>query len=216
MSVNSDYPTGARERIVGAAYDLFSHRAIRDVGVDEIIQRAGVATATFYRHFPSKDDVVIAFLKRREQLFTFGTVSAEARRRGATPRERLLAIFDIYDEWFRRDDYEACSFLHVLFEMGSNHPLGVASIDSLRTLRHVVRSLAAEAELVDLDDFDWSWHILMKGSIVAAAEGDTSAARRARRMGERLIELHSRPGLVDGAQAHDRPVHPLQVEELAS
>lgn len=182
---------GARERIVRTAYELFSHRAIRDVGVDELIQNAGVATSTFYRHFPSKDDVVIAFLERREQIWTFGTVEAEARRRGTTARECLLAIFDIYDEWFRRDDYEACSFMHVLFEMGSEHPLGRASIDNLGRIRQVVRMFAQEAGLRDLEEFDWSWHILMKGAIVAAEEGDRDAALRAKKMARWLIEQHS-------------------------
>ncbi|WP_167046728.1 TetR/AcrR family transcriptional regulator [Salinibacterium sp. ZJ454] len=183
--------TTARERIIRSAYELFSHRSIRDVGVDELIQSAGVATSTFYRHFPSKDDVVIAFLERRETIWTYGTIEAEARRRGTTAREQLLAIFDIYDEWFRRDDYEACSFMHVLFEMGSEHPLGRASIDNLGRIRQVVRMFATEAGLHRVDDFDWSWHILMKGAIVAAEEGDKDAALRAKRMGAWLIDQHS-------------------------
>ncbi|WP_334173774.1 helix-turn-helix domain-containing protein, partial [Sinomonas sp.] len=53
-------PAGARERILGAAYWLFARRGIRDVGVDELIAASGVARATFYRHFRSKDDLVLA------------------------------------------------------------------------------------------------------------------------------------------------------------
>jgi AcrR family transcriptional regulator len=60
----------ARERIVDTAYELFSRRGVRAVGVDEVIKRAGVAKATLNRHFPSKDDLVVAFLERREQLWT--------------------------------------------------------------------------------------------------------------------------------------------------
>src|SRR5215204_4223482 len=101
----------ARERILDAAYELFSRRAIRDVGIDEVIERAGVAKATLYRHYPSKDDLVVAFLQRREQLWTLDWVEAEAKRRGSTPEEQLLAIFDAFDDWFRRDDFEACAFV---------------------------------------------------------------------------------------------------------
>src|SRR5215208_1231708 len=86
-----------RERILETAYELFSRRGVRDVGVDEVIERANVAKATLYRHFPSKDDLVLAFLERREELWTKGWVEAEARRRGSTPEERLLAIFDLFD-----------------------------------------------------------------------------------------------------------------------
>lgn len=179
--------SSARERIVASAYELFAKRGIRDVGVDELIRHSGVAISTFYRHFPSKDELVLAFLARREQLWTLGLVESEARRRGQTPTGRLLAIFDVFDEWFQRDDYEACSFINVLLEMGSEHPLGRSSIEYLGRIRDIVRRLGEEAGLHDLDDFVWSWHILMKGSIISAAEGDLTAARRAKKMGVLVI-----------------------------
>src|SRR4026208_1325504 len=94
-----------RERILETAYELFSRRGVRDVGVDEVIQQAGVAKATLYRHFPSKDDLGIAFLVLREQRWSKELIEAEAKRRGATPEEQLLAYFDVFDDWFHRDDY---------------------------------------------------------------------------------------------------------------
>ena len=109
-------PPLARERILESAYHLISRRGVRAVGIDEVIGRATVAKATLYRHFPSKDDLVLAFLRQRERVWTHGWVEAEARRRGATPEERLLAIFDLFDEWFHRDDFEGCSFINVLLE----------------------------------------------------------------------------------------------------
>src|SRR5688572_14049702 len=93
----------ARERILATAYELFSRRGVRDVGVDEVIASAGVAKATLYRHFRSKDELVLAFLGRREQRWTHEWLETEARRRGATPEEQLLAIFDVFHEWFQRD-----------------------------------------------------------------------------------------------------------------
>jgi AcrR family transcriptional regulator len=180
----------ARERVVSAAYELFSRRGIRDVGIDEVVERARVAKATLYRHFPSKDELVLAFLERREQRWTLGWVQDEACRRGATPEDRLLAIFDLFDEWFHRDDFEACSFINVLLEMGAHHPAGEASARHLENIRSIVRRLAEEADLGDPESFARSWHILMKGSIVAAAEGDVDAARRARSMAVLLIEQY--------------------------
>lgn len=180
----------ARERILDTAYELFSRRAIRDVGVDEVIERAGVAKATLYRHFPSKDDLVIAFLERREERWTVAWVEAEARRRGSTPEEQLLAIFELFDEWFHRDDFEACSFINVLLEMRPEHPVGQASVRHLASIRSVVGRLAEEAALRDPESFAHSWHILMKGSIVSAAEGDAEAGQRAQSMARLLIEQH--------------------------
>jgi AcrR family transcriptional regulator len=179
-----------RERILDTAYQLFSRRGVRDVGIDEVIERAGVAKATLYRHFPSKNDLVLAFLERREQRWTLGLVEAEARRRGATPEERLLAIFDIFDDWFHRDDFDTCSFINVLVEMRSEHPLGRASIQYLHNIRSLVRALAEEAGLHQPEAFARSWHILMKGSIIAAAEGDLDAAQRAKAMARTLIDQH--------------------------
>jgi len=126
----------ARERILGTAYELFSHRGVHDVGIDELVERAGVAKATLYKHFPSKDELVLAFLEQREQIWTYGWVEREARRRGGTPEEQLLAIFDLFDEWFHRDDFEGCSFVNVLLEFGDlDHPVGRASADYLENIR---------------------------------------------------------------------------------
>jgi AcrR family transcriptional regulator len=183
-------PGPARERILSTAYELFARRGIRDVGVDEIIERAGVAKATLYRHFPSKDALVLAFLERREQLWTRDFVEAGARGRGQTPEARLLAIFDVFDEWFRNSEFEACSFINTLLELGPRHAVGKASIDYLENIRGVVRSLAEETGLRDVESFARSWHILMKGSIISATEGDLDAAKRAQKMAKLLIDQH--------------------------
>jgi AcrR family transcriptional regulator len=180
----------ADERILETAYELFSRRGIRDVGINEVIERSGVAKATLYRHYPSKDELVVAFLRRREQRWTLDWVEAEAKRRGSTPEEQLLAIFDAFDEWFRRDDFEACAFINVLLEVGPEHPAGQAAIQHLENIRSVVRRLAEEAGLRDTDSFARSWHILMKGSIVSAAEGDREAAKRVKTIARLLIDQY--------------------------
>jgi len=184
-------PVSARDRILASAYELFSHKGVRAVGVDEVISRADVAKATLYRHFASKDELVLAFLQERERLWTKDWVEAEARRRGNTAEEQLLAIFDLFDDWFRRDDFEGCSFINVLLETKDRTtPIGGASAAHLANIRSIIRKLASEARLRDADGFAHSWHILMKGSIVAAGEGDRDAARRAQAMGRLLIANH--------------------------
>lgn len=181
----------ARERILRAAYELFTRRGIRAVGTDEVIERAGVAKATLYRHFSTKDDLVLAVLQRREQLWTQGLVEAQSRLRGHTPEEQLLAIFDVYHDWFQdQEGFEGCAFVNILLEMGAAHPAGRASIAHLDNLREIVRQRAHAAGLTDVDHFVRCWHILMKGSIIAAAEGDTEAAHRAKAMARTLIEQH--------------------------
>jgi AcrR family transcriptional regulator len=176
-----------RRRILDSAYELFSERGVRAVGIDEVIEKADVAKATLYRHFRSKDELVLAFLQRREQRWTYEWLAADATRRGSTPQEQLLAIFDVFDEWFRRDDFEGCSFINTLLEMGAGHPLGTASASHLENIRSFLRSLAARAGIADPEAFARTWHILMKGSIVAAMEGDPEAAQRAKSLARLLL-----------------------------
>jgi AcrR family transcriptional regulator len=180
----------ARERVLRTAYELFATRGVRDVGVEELISKAGVAKATFYRHFPSKDDLVLQFLADREHRWTLGFVVAGARERGDTAEGRLLAIFDVFDDWFGDPGFDACSFINVLLEMGPEHRLGRASIDYLQNIRNLVQELAVEADLRDPESFARSWHILMKGSIISAVEGDRQAAVRAKEMARHLIAEH--------------------------
>jgi hypothetical protein len=90
-----------------------------------------------------------------------------------------------------REDFEGCSFVNVLLEIGDlENPVGKASARHLENIRTVVRTLAEEAELREPVEFARSWHILMKGSIVQAGEGDLDAAKRAQRMARLLIEQY--------------------------
>jgi AcrR family transcriptional regulator len=180
-----------RERVSRAAYELFSREGVRAVGVDAVIARAGTAKMTLYRNFPSKDDLIIEFLRRREQLWTRDWLEAESTRRGQTPREQLLAIFDVFSEWFTRPDFEGCSFLTTMIEITDReNPVHQAAVGHLANIRGYIGKLAAEAGVGDTDSFARQWHILMKGAIMAAHEGDTKAAARARELGELLLKQH--------------------------
>jgi AcrR family transcriptional regulator len=179
----------ARERILDTAYELFSRHGIRAVGVDRIIETSGVAKMSLYRHFPSKDDLVLAFLQEREERWTNAWLRAEVEQRAAAPDERLLAIFDVFGEWFGRDDFEGCSFINVLLEFDEReHRVRRASVEHLGNIRSFVRELCSEAGARDPDGLARQWHLLMKGSIVAAGEGDRQAGQQARELGELLLE----------------------------
>jgi AcrR family transcriptional regulator len=177
-----------RERVSRAAYELFSRDGTRAVGVDAVIARAGTAKMTLYRNFPSKDDLILDFLRRREQLWTRDWLETESRRRGETPRQQLLAIFDVFSEWFSEPDFEGCAFLTTMIEINDpEHPVHQAAVGHLANIRAYIGELAAAAGIADTDAFARKWHILMKGSIMAAHEGDTAAAARAREIGELLL-----------------------------
>jgi AcrR family transcriptional regulator len=182
-------PGSARERILQAAYELFSTRGIQAVGIDAVITRSGVARQTLYRHFGSKQDLVLAFLALREELWTERWLQAEVKSRATEPAAQLLAIFDVFDTWFRRTDFEGCSFINVMLEHADPaHPVHLAGAAYLAGIRSFLEGLARAAGASEPEDFARQWHILMKGSIVAAAEGDRAAALRAQRIGSLLLE----------------------------
>jgi AcrR family transcriptional regulator len=178
----------ARQRLVDTAYTLICKHGVRAVGVDTIIERSDVAKMTMYRHFGSKDELVIEVMRRRESLWTEAWLADEVRRRTDQPAERLLTIFDVFDEWFRKRSFEGCLFINVLLEIDDRRSmLHRASRRHLANIREVIASFAADAGIVDTDEFAREWHILMKGSIVAAAEGDLEAALRARAIGRLVL-----------------------------
>jgi AcrR family transcriptional regulator len=181
----------ARERILAASYDLFVERGIRAVGVNEIIATAEVAKATFYSHFPSKDDLVMAFFERRQHLFTTGYLTAESQRRADTPREQLLAIFDIFDEWFHAPGFTGCPYIRALLETGPTHPVGAASLVYLNEIRSSLEAAATEMGLTDPDDFAYCWLVLMQGAIISGVGIDPDSGTRIRKLGDMLITLHT-------------------------
>src|SRR3981189_1877730 len=177
----SSRPASARERIDRTTYELFSRHGIRAVGVDTISARSGVSKMTLDRYYPSKDDLALAFLRRREELWTRSWLQQEVERRARTPAERLLAVFDVFDKWFRRSDFEGCSFIKVLLEHDEQgHPVRKAAETHIETIRAFLRQLAADAGVRDADAFARQLQMVMMGSIVAAHAGDRDAARRAK------------------------------------
>jgi AcrR family transcriptional regulator len=171
----------ARARILRVAYGLFCRHGVQAIGVDRIIAEAGVAKMTLYRHFGSKQELVLAALELREELWTRGWLEREVRQRGGTPKARLHVVFDVFDEWFRRDDYESCLFVTSLLESHDRTtPLGAAAVNGLAGVRLFLGELAEGAGARDPEALARELQIIMIGAIVAATAGDIDAALHAR------------------------------------
>jgi AcrR family transcriptional regulator len=180
--------SGVARRIEEAAYGLFCERGMRAVGVDLIAERAGVAKRTLYKHYPSKRQLALAVLRRREERWTRGWLQVELERRGKTPAGRLLAIFDVFDEWFRRRDFEGCPFIKAVLEHSEPaHPVRQAALGHLRQVGALLDRLARDCGVDEPRELAASWQTLMMGSIIAAHAGDASAARRAKKIAARLL-----------------------------
>jgi AcrR family transcriptional regulator len=169
-----------RERLLEAAYDLFSTNGVNQVGIDTILSKSGCAKASLYSNFNSKLDLAIAFLDRREAVWTRGWLETEIKSRATKPEGQLLAIFDVFDGWFRKKSFEGCSFINVLMESKVGTPVHRAAAAHLAKIRGILRNLAKEANLQEPEKFAQTWQILMTGSIVSAREGNRNAAREAK------------------------------------
>ena len=189
-----DGARGARERILDAAYELFSRHGIHVVGIDRIVAEAKVAKMTLYHYFPSKRHLVIAFLDLRGRRWTHEWLEAEIERRAATPGERPLAAFDALDEWFHRRDYEGCSFINTMLEFDDlKDPVHQEAVRHLDVIASMLRGLAEQAGSADPEETASQLQTLMMGAIVSARRGDREAARRARDVAEIVLERSRKP-----------------------
>ena len=129
-------PSAARERILDAASAAFYARGLGAVGVDAIVEDAGVAKATLYRHFRTKDDLVVAFLRRRDERWRAWLRDAVERLAGGRPAERPLCVFDALGEWFASEEFRGCAFINAATEIADPaHPARSAVEDHSSALR---------------------------------------------------------------------------------
>jgi AcrR family transcriptional regulator len=179
----------ARERVLRTAYDLFQRNTLNTVGVDRIVAEADVAKTTLYRHFSSKDDLAVSVLRHHEDVWMRGWLTHAIEGYGETPAARLLGLFDAFDDWFRRDDYQGCLFVRALLETRDlASPVRTAAAGGLESVRALIRGLAEEAGARDPDAFALQMQMLLMGSTVAAVHGDADAAKRAQEVARLLLE----------------------------
>jgi len=178
----------AQHRLEEVAYKLFCRKGINAVGTEELIVSSGVARMTLYRHYKSKDNLILSFLELREKRWTIGWLKDEATRRATNSRARLLAIFDLFDEWFQTKDFRGCEFINVMIESKYGGRTHRAAAQKLTNIRSVLKNWAMEASLADTERFAVAWHILMKGAIITAQEGVKGAAIEAKRTAALVLE----------------------------
>src|ERR1700730_11577960 len=196
---------GARERILDTAYELFSRHGIHAVGIGRIVAESNVAKMTLYHHFPSKEDLVLAFLDLREQRWTREWLQAEVERLAPTARERPLAAFDALDEWFHRRDYEGCSFINTLLEIDDRKDrVHQEAVRQLNGIVSTLRTYAEQAGSLDPEETAYQLQTLMMGAIVSARRGDREAARRARKVAEIVLEQSRQPASREATRTRAR------------
>ncbi len=183
----------ARDRILAAANELFYKEGIRAIGIDTVIEKAGVAKMSLYRAFPSKDDLIAAFMEMRDKIYWEWWDGVVARHPG-DPRRQLGALFLALAKRTSSPSYRGCPFVNTAVEFPDHsHPGRAVAEGNKRELRRRVRGLvdglgvAAPALLTD------QLLLLMEGAYSAGntlgADGPSAAVASA---AEAIIDSHLR------------------------
>ena len=168
-------PSAARERILATAFELFYARGIRGVGIDLIIARSGVAKATFYKHFPSKDDLVVAYLDTVDGVWS-GQLRAAADAAGPEPADQLVGMFDALANACRREGYRGCAFINAAAESQPGTAVHDRTVAHKSAVLAWVRGLAQRAGARDPAALARSLTLLLDGGL---ASGSLDAAPEA-------------------------------------
>ena len=178
-----------RDRLLTAADDLFYKEGIRNVGINRVLEQSQTPIMTLYRHFGSKDGLAAAYLDRRGER-TQEVVKSEVERRASTPREKILATFDIVREGFEETDYRGCAFLNATVDMASpDHEVAKIARHHKDAGRQWFAELATEAGAPDPTELAIQLSVLLDGATAAAVlYRDSSGAASARSAAETLID----------------------------
>ncbi|GAA4407360.1 hypothetical protein GCM10023168_23320 [Fodinibacter luteus] len=181
-------PQPARDRILDTAFRLFYAHGIRAVGVDRIIAESGVAKATFYKWFPAKDDLVLAYLAKVDGIWS-GQLHAAAQAAGPAPADQLVGLFDALGSACRRDGYRGCAFINAAAEAVPGTPVHDRTVEHKAAVLEWLTGLAADAGAHDPPALARSLTILLDGGLASGAlDADPDAPAQARRSARVLVD----------------------------
>jgi AcrR family transcriptional regulator len=178
----------ARERILDTAFRLFYAHGPRGVGVDTVIAESGVAKATLYRHFPRKDDLILAYLDKVDQAW-FGQLRAAARAAGDDPRAQMVAMFDGLASACRREGYHGCAFINTAAESQTGTDVHARTVEHKTVVRAWVTDLARRAGAADPDLLASQLTLLLDGGLAAGVlDADPASPAAAKAAAQILVD----------------------------
>jgi AcrR family transcriptional regulator len=178
----------ARDRLVTTAARLFAEQGFRATGIDTILEEAGVAKATLYAHFDSKNDLIVAAIEHTSR--TFGEwARSEVARRAERPHDRVLVLFDVLAEWFESPEFRGCFFIRAAGEFAElSDPIHHAAANAKNGVHGFIRELCAALGGERQVQVEESLVLLAEGAItMAQLSGSSESARTARRAAELLL-----------------------------
>ena len=178
--------SAARERILETAFRLFYAKGIRAVGVDLIIGESGVAKATFYKHFPAKDDLVVAYLDRVDGIWS-GQLRDAAAAAGPDPADQLVGLFDALGSACRREGYRGCAFINAAAESQPGTAVHERTVAHKAAVLAWIRDLAEQAGARDPDSLARALTLLLDGGLASGSLDASPEAPEAAKASARAL-----------------------------
>lgn len=181
-----------RERLIDTALDLGYQHGFHAVGVDRIAKAAGTTRATLYNHFESKDDLILAVVKKRDAWWQETFTRELFKHGGNDPIARLRGIVEVLREWFATDGFHGCLFINTASEFPSVHdPVHQAAKANVDAIRQIITQTAAEAGLREPELFAQQINMVIEGAIVTEViDRDGRAPDTAARLIDSLINAY--------------------------
>jgi AcrR family transcriptional regulator len=156
-----------QEKILAAASELFYSQGIRATGVDAIVKAANTTKMSLYKYFASKDELVIAFLRKRDEDFRAWFV-AQVDSKADTPKAKLLAIFEVIEEWLAIPEFRGCAFINAAAEFPlEGNPVHQVSADFYDSFRSYISELAKQCGAKSPENLALQLSLLIEGAIVS-------------------------------------------------
>jgi AcrR family transcriptional regulator len=188
-----------QEKILQAAAELFYSQGIRATGVDAIVKAANTTKMSLYKYFPSKDELVLAFLRKRDEDFRAWFVD-QVNGKADTPKAKLLAVFDVIGEWMDIPEFRGCAFINAAAEFPlEGNPVHQVSAEFYDGFRNYICDLAAQCGCGSPESLALQLSLLVEGAIVSEQmKRHSGAAEQAKRAAIILIEgsLAGVPGTI--------------------
>ena len=178
-----------REILVDTAMELFYKYGYHATGIEKILSVSGVSKMTLYKHFKSKDELILAAMRRRDEQFR-NWLMKEVEKRAETPIERILAMFDILDEWFTNKNFHGCLFINATAEYSkTDDPIHAFAAEHKRIFAAYIREiLAADRGIADPENVAQQLMMLIDGAIVTAQiSGPEKAVNKAKEAAETIL-----------------------------
>jgi AcrR family transcriptional regulator len=179
-----------RDHLIDTALELFYQDGFHATGVDKILEKAGVARMTLYNHFKSKDELILAALRRRDEKFR-NWFMRTVERQANTPRERLLSMFDALHKWISGKEFSGCMFINASAEFSQqDNPIHAISCEHKILVLKYIQELTTAAGASNPEELADELMLLVEGAIVMAyVTNDHEAAMRAKKTAGKLIRL---------------------------